>query len=216
MQDSIQSKNCDSAQAVLKDTLLIVDDDRQLLQCLAQAMETRGFEVIVAATVADSLAQIEANPPAYAVVDMRLVDGCGLDVAAALKSRRPDARIVIQTRYGNIATAVRAVKIGAIDYLPKPADADEITEALLAPEGGQAKPPEHSMSASRVRWGAHPERVPVVWTQRIRNGAPVGDASAYVTADSRQGAAPRSKSNAGELSLGRNLLHAFRFELDSS
>jgi two-component system, response regulator RegA len=152
MQNAAQSDNCKAAQRAVEDTLLIVDDDTQLLHCLARAMETRGFEVTVATSVADSLAQIEANPPKCAVVDMRLADGCGLDVVAALKSRRPDARIVIQTGYGNIATAVRAIKIGAIDYMPKPADADEITAALLAPVGGQAKPPEHPMSASRVRW----------------------------------------------------------------
>jgi two-component system, response regulator RegA len=152
MHHAAEAENVDAAQRVLEDTLLIVDDDIQLLQCLARAMQTRGFKVKMAESVAASLAQIEANPPACAVVDMRLADGCGLDVAAALKQRRPGARIIIQTGYGNIATAVRAVKIGAIDYLPKPVDADEIAATLLAQAGGPAKPPEHPMSASRVRW----------------------------------------------------------------
>ena len=88
----------------------------------------------------------------YAVVDMRLHDGCGLDVISLLKQQRPDARAIILTGYGNIATAVKAVKLGAVDYLLKPADADDIISALLAPRGGIAKAPSRPMSADRVRW----------------------------------------------------------------
>src|ERR1700685_2113287 len=97
--------------------VLIVEDDQQLMQCLARALEVRGFEVRTAASVSDGLAQIKLSAPEYAVVDMRLNDGCGLDVISILKQKRPDARGIILTGYGNIATAVRAVKLGAVDYL---------------------------------------------------------------------------------------------------
>jgi len=138
--------------------LLIVEDDKSFLQRLARAMEARGFQVTTAETVAEGLKQVEKMPPAFAVVDMRLADGNGLDVISALKHRRPDARAIILTGYGNIATAVNAVKIGAVDYLAKPADADEVVAALLAIEGRKVQPPEHPMSADRVRW-EHIQRI---------------------------------------------------------
>ena len=100
-------------------SLLIVEDDKLFLARLARAMETRGFKVTIAETVADGLLQVEQNPPAFAVVDMRLGDGNGLDVISALKRRRADARGIVLTGYGNIATAVNAVKLGAVDYLAK-------------------------------------------------------------------------------------------------
>jgi two-component system response regulator RegA len=121
-------------------TLLIVEDDKSFLQRLARAMEARGFEVRTAESVGEGL------------------HGNGLDVIIALKQRRPDARAVILTGYGNIATAVNAVKIGAVDYLSKPADADDVVAALLALEGRKADPPEHPMSADRVRW-EHIQRI---------------------------------------------------------
>jgi two-component system response regulator RegA len=139
-------------------TLLIVEDDKSFLQRLAKAMESRGFIVRVADSVAEGLAQLEQSAPAFAVVDMRLSDGNGLDVISALKRRRPDARGIILTGYGNIATAVNAVKLGAVDYLAKPADADEIVAALLAVESGKIDPPENPMSADRVRW-EHIQRI---------------------------------------------------------
>jgi two-component system, response regulator RegA len=139
-------------------SLLIVDDDRAFSTRLARAMESRGFAVRVAETVADGIAAVEAQAPAYAVIDMRLADGNGLDVIARLKERRPEARGVILTGYGNIATAVTAVKLGAYDYLAKPADADEIYAALIAQPGERAEPPENPMSADRVRW-EHIQRV---------------------------------------------------------
>jgi two-component system, response regulator RegA len=139
-------------------TLLIVEDDKSFLTRLARAMEQRGFAVSTAETVADGLLQVEKAPPFYAVVDMRLGDGNGLDVISALKKRRPDAHGVVLTGYGNIATAVNAVKLGAIDYLAKPADADDVVNALLAIEGRAAEPPENPMSADRVRW-EHIQRV---------------------------------------------------------
>jgi two-component system response regulator RegA len=139
-------------------TLLIVEDDKSFLQRLARAMEARGFEVRTAESVGEGLQQVEASAPAFAVVDMRLGDGNGLDVISALKVRRPEARAIILTGYGNIATAVNAVKMGAVDYLSKPADADDVVAALLALEGRKADPPEHPMSADRVRW-EHIQRI---------------------------------------------------------
>lgn len=139
-------------------SLLIVDDDKSFLQRLARAMEGRGFSVATAESVADGLRRVENAPPAFAVVDMRLSDGNGLDVISALKQRRPDARAIILTGYGNIATAVNAVKLGAVDYLAKPADADEVIAALLAIEGQTPEPPANPMSADRVRW-EHIQRI---------------------------------------------------------
>src|ERR1700693_2876262 len=139
-------------------SLLIVEDDRSFLQRLARAMEGRGFNVTPAESVADGLDKVEKGAPAYAVVDMRLGDGTGLDVISALKRRRPDARGIVLTGYGNIATAVTAVKLGAVDYLSKPADADDVVAALLAIDGKKAEPPENPMSADRVRW-EHIQRI---------------------------------------------------------
>ena len=139
-------------------SLLIVEDDRPFLTRLARAMEGRGFAVDTAETVEEAVAKVKAAPPAYAVVDMRLGDGNGLDVVAAIREKREDARTVILTGYGNIATAVTAVKLGAIDYLSKPADADDVFAALTRTENDKVAPPENPMSADRVRW-EHIQRV---------------------------------------------------------
>ena len=139
-------------------SLLIVEDDKPFLERLSRAMETRGFTVTSCDSVSDGLAQIGRAAPAFAVVDLRLGDGNGLDVISALKKRRPEAHGVVLTGYGNIATAVNAVKLGAIDYLAKPADADDVVNALLAIEGRGAEPPENPMSADRVRW-EHIQRI---------------------------------------------------------
>jgi two-component system response regulator RegA len=147
-----------ASEMMLDHRLLIVDDDKSFLERLARAMESRGFEVTTAGSVAEGLAQVASFPPAFAVVDMRLGDGNGIEVISALKERRPDARGVILTGYGNIATAVTAVKFGAVDYLAKPADADDVYAALTAAPGRKAEPPEKPMSADRVRW-EHIQRV---------------------------------------------------------
>lgn len=139
-------------------SLLLVDDDEPFLKRLARAMEKRGFAVETAESVAAGTAIATARPPAYAVVDLRLEDGNGLDVVERIRERRADARIVVLTGYGAIATAVAAVKIGATDYLSKPADANDVTAALLAPEDELPPPPENPMSADRVRW-EHIQRV---------------------------------------------------------
>ena len=132
-------------------SLLIVDDDEPFLKRLARAMEKRGFEVETAETVAAGTAIASARPPAFAVIDLRLEDGNGLDVVERIRERRQDARIVVLTGYGAIATAVAAVKIGATDYLSKPADANDVTAALLARGDSLPPPPENPMSADRVR-----------------------------------------------------------------
>jgi two-component system response regulator RegA len=139
-------------------SLLIVEDDKSFLQRLARAMETRGFVVTTAESVAEGLLQVEKAAPAFAVVDMRLGDGNGLDVISAMKRRRPEARAIILTGYGNIATAVNAVKLGAVDYLAKPVDADDVAAALLAFDNKKIEPPENPMSADRVRW-EHIQRI---------------------------------------------------------
>jgi two-component system response regulator RegA len=146
--------------------LLIVDDDAPLCQRLARAMEKRGFVVETAESVAIGIEAAQRRPPAFAVVDLRLGDGSGLDVVSALREARPAVRIVMLTGYGNIATAVAAVKAGAIDYLPKPADADAVEHALLATGGGALPPPPADpMSADRVRW----EHIQRVFEQCDRN-----------------------------------------------
>ncbi|MEL7049160.1 MAG: response regulator, partial [Pseudomonadota bacterium] len=104
-------------------SLIIVDDDKPFLQRLARAMEGRGFAVRSGESVSEGVDLIRQQAPAFAVVDMRLEDGNGLDVVEVLRERRPDSRVVVLTGYGAIATAVAAVKIGATDYLSKPADA---------------------------------------------------------------------------------------------
>jgi len=139
-------------------TLLIVDDDKPFLTRVARAMEGRGFVVETADSVAEAIAKVNSAPPAFAVVDMRLGDGNGLDVVSALREKREDARSIILTGYGNIATAVTAVKLGAIDYLSKPADADDIFKVLTRKPDEKVELPENPMSADRVRW-EHIQRV---------------------------------------------------------
>jgi two-component system response regulator RegA len=139
-------------------SLLLVDDDEVFVKRLAKAMEKRGFIPETAGSVAAGRAIALARPPAYAVIDLRLEDGNGLDVVETLRDRRPDCRIVVLTGYGAIATAVAAVKIGATDYLSKPADANDVMQALLAKGAAMPEPPENPMSADRVRW-EHIQRV---------------------------------------------------------
>jgi two-component system, response regulator RegA len=139
-------------------TLLLVDDDGPFLRRLARALETRGFQVETAETVAEGKTKARQRPPAYAVVDLRLGDGNGLDVIETIRENREDTKVIVLTGYGNIATAVTAVKLGALDYLAKPADADEIFNALTQRPGEKADVPENPMSADRVRW-EHIQRV---------------------------------------------------------
>ncbi|WP_245593612.1 ActR/PrrA/RegA family redox response regulator transcription factor [Azospirillum halopraeferens] len=146
-------------------SLLIVDDDAPFRIRLARAMEKRGFNVVAVDSVALGVEVAQESAPAFAVVDLRLADGSGLDVVKCLRDARPDARIVMLTGYGNIATAVAAVKAGAVDYLPKPADADAVESALLADGRPLPEPPDNPMSADRVRW----EHIQRVFEQCDRN-----------------------------------------------
>jgi len=146
-------------------SLLIVDDDAPLRNRLARAMEQRGFTVVSAASVTEGLEVLGTAPPAYAVVDLRLEDGNGLEVVEALRAARDDVRIVMLTGYGNIATAVVAIKAGAVDFLAKPVDADQLTAALIETERPLPPPPEDPMSADRVRW----EHIQRVFEQCNRN-----------------------------------------------
>ncbi len=154
-----------SGGAAVERTLLLVDDDAPFRQRLALAMERRGFTVATADSVAAGIAEARAHRPAFAVIDLRLGDGSGIEVVSALHEARADARVVVLTGYGNIATAVAAVKMGAIDYLSKPADADAVEAALLQSEGKLPPPPEQPMTADRVRW----EHIQRVFEQCDRN-----------------------------------------------
>ncbi len=146
-------------------SLLIVDDDQPFLLRLAKAMERRGFEVTTADSTASGIEAVNNAPPAYAVLDLRLNDGSGLDIVGALRDARPESRIVLLTGYGNIATAVAAVKAGAVDYLAKPTDADQVEVALLSSSAVLPPPRENPMSADRVRW----EHIQRVFEQCDRN-----------------------------------------------
>jgi two-component system response regulator RegA len=139
-------------------SLLLADDDNSFRQRLALMLGRRGFDVSAAASLAEARDLIGRVKPDYAVLDLRLGDGNGLELVAELRAARPDTKVVILTGYGNLATAVAAVKEGAIDYLAKPADPEDIITALLAADGERPEPPAEPMSADRVRW-EHIQRV---------------------------------------------------------
>ncbi len=133
-------------------SLLIVDDDNPFRERLARAMEKKGFSVSQAEGVKIGIETLKTIKPSFAVVDLRLNDGNGLEVVKEIQKKNSDSRIVMLTGYGNIPTAVAAIKEGAIDYLAKPADADDVEKALLADPNKKAAPPENPMSADRVKW----------------------------------------------------------------
>ena len=133
-------------------SLLIVDDDNPFRERLARAMEKKGFEVIQAESVKKGIESVKLNKPAFAVVDLRLTDGNGLEVVKQIQISNSTSKIIMLTGYGNIPTAVAAIKEGAIDYLAKPADSDDVEKALLADPEKKAEPPENPMSADRVKW----------------------------------------------------------------
>ena len=139
-------------------TLLIVDDDDPFRLRLGRAMESKGFKVVLAKGVEEAKILVKKSPPTFAVIDLRLLDGNGLDVVDEIHKIKRDSRIVMLTGYGNLPTAVAAVKAGAIDYISKPADADAVEAALLAAPDKKAAPPENPMSADRVKW-EHIQRV---------------------------------------------------------
>ena len=133
-------------------SLLIVDDDNPFRERLARAMEKKGFSVFQAESVQKGVESVKTKKPGFAVVDLRLGDGNGLEVVKEIQSSNSDSRIIMLTGYGNLPTAVAAVKAGAIDYIAKPVDADDVEAALLASPESKAKPPENPMSADRVKW----------------------------------------------------------------
>jgi two-component system response regulator RegA len=146
-------------------SLLLVDDDVIFLQRLARAMEKRGFDVVAVPSVSEGVSIAKKSPPTYAVCDLRLADGSGLQVVEALRGANANCRIIMLTGYGNITTAVAAVKAGAVDYLSKPTDADAVEKALLANGSELPEPPDNPMSADRVRW----EHINRVYEQCDRN-----------------------------------------------
>ncbi len=133
-------------------SLLIVDDDNPFRERLARAMEKKGFSVTQAASVKKGIESLKIINPAFAVVDLRLNDGNGLEVVKEIQNLNNNSKIIMLTGYGNIPTAVAAIKHGAIDYLAKPADADDVEKALLADPKSKAQPPENPMTADRVKW----------------------------------------------------------------
>ena len=139
-------------------TMLVLDDDAPFRTRMAQALTRRGFTVSAVGTVAEAKDIARLNPPAFAVLDLRLEDGSGLEVVEVLHQSREDARAIMLTGYGALATAVAAVKAGAVDYLSKPADVEDIIKALVAAKDVAPEPPENPMSADRVRW-EHIQRV---------------------------------------------------------
>ena len=152
----MKSLNTEPLSINLKDftdkSLLILDDDDPFRGRLARAMEKKGFVVTEAKSVAEGIKIVQSTPTGFAVIDLRLEDGSGLEVVKTLHKLKKESRIVMLTGYGNLPTAVAAVKAGAIDYIAKPVDADDVEAALLASPESKAKPPENPMSADRVKW----------------------------------------------------------------
>jgi len=163
--DTVSQAHCQAANE-LPEKLLVLDDDIGMRNWLSHAMERRGFAPHCAASVAEATTVSRRIAPAFAVIDMRLADGNGLEIIPVLRKMRPDARIVVLTGYGNLASAVAAIKAGANDYLAKPAAADQVAAALLSGDDEcLPPPPESPMSADRVRW----EHIQRVFEQCRRN-----------------------------------------------
>ena len=152
----MEQKNTEAHNLNLDDfidkSLLILDDDDPFRSRLARAMEKKGFVVTEAKSVEEGHKIVQNAPTSFALIDLRLEDGNGLEVVKALHKVKKESRIVMLTGYGNLPTAVAAVKAGAIDYIAKPVDADDVEAALLALAESKAKPPENPMSADRVKW----------------------------------------------------------------
>ena len=148
----VEAQNIKNIDQFEDKSLLIVDDDNPFRERLARAMEKKGFTVSQAESVKNGIALVKQKKPAFAVVDLRLGDGNGLQVVKEIQTSNSESRVIMLTGYGNIPTAVAAIKEGAIDYLAKPADADDIERALLADPNKKAAPPENPMSADRVKW----------------------------------------------------------------
>jgi two-component system response regulator RegA len=136
-----------------KPSLLIVDDDQTLCSVLAKAMQKRGFETRVAHDVATALALAKDDPPEYAIIDLSMPGESGLNLISQLKKIDAHTRMVVLTGYASVATAVEAIKLGAIHYLAKPADADEILNSFHRDEGDSKVPiPVRPLSVARLEW----------------------------------------------------------------
>ena len=196
-------------------SLLIVEDDKPFLERLSRAMETRGFTVTSCDTRVRGLAQIGKAAPAFAVVDLRLGDGNGLDVVSALKRKRPDARAIVLTGYGNIATAVTAVKMGAVDYLSKPADADDVVAALLASGTEKSELPAQSDVGGPRALGTHPAHLRDVQPQRLGNRAAAEHASPHPAAHSGEARAALNLARSW-MSEARSAVATMRSETSSA
>ena len=146
-------------------TLIVVDDDLPFRERLSRSMQKKGFEVDSADSFASAVEIIEKQNYDYAIVDMRLTDGSGLELIKKLQIKSPGTKSLLLTGYGNIATAVAAIKSGAIDYLPKPAEVDQIYDALTNSKEILPPPPENPMTADRIRW----EHIQRVFVQCNRN-----------------------------------------------
>jgi len=146
-------------------SLLVVDDDLPFRERLSRSMEKKGFEVDSADSFASAVEIIEKQNYDYAIVDMRLTDGSGLELIKKMQIKSPGTKSLLLTGYGNIATAVAAIKSGAIDYLPKPAEVDQIYDALTNSKEILPPPPENPMTADRIRW----EHIQRVFVQCNRN-----------------------------------------------
>ncbi len=147
------------------DSLLIVEDDKVFGGRLGQSMEAKGYRVRSAGSISEASDCLSEEPPAFAIVDMRLPDGNGLEFMAKLKQSAPDCRAVILTGYGSIPTAVSAIEAGAFDFLAKPADADEIHNALRTKRHDEVLIPFSPASSDRVRR----EHIDAVFEQYGRN-----------------------------------------------
>ena len=147
-----ESSNINKISNLEDKSLLIVDDDNPFRERLARAMEKKGFIVSQAEGVKKGIEIAKLKKPSFAVIDLRLNDGNGLEVVKQIQNSNSGSKIIMLTGYGNIPTAVAAIKEGAIDYLSKPADADDVEKALLADPNSKAQPPENPMSADRVKW----------------------------------------------------------------
>ena len=149
----------------MSNKLLVVDDDLPFRERLSRSMEKKGFEVQSSPSFKESIIKVRETNFDYAIVDMRLEDGSGLEIIKSIKSSCPNTKSLLLTGYGNIATAVAAIKSGAIDYLPKPAEVEQIYDALTSSKETLPPPPENPMTADRVRW----EHIQRVFIQCNRN-----------------------------------------------
>ena len=147
-----ETENVKNISEFKDNSLLIVDDDHIFRERLARAMEKKGFKVSQAEGVKVGIESVKTKKPAFAVIDLRLNDGNGIEVVKEIQKNNSESRVIMLTGYGNIPTAVAAIKEGAIDYLGKPADADDVEKALLAHPNKKPDPPENPMSADRVKW----------------------------------------------------------------